>query len=80
LAQHRFAAWSGQRDSIGVTGLAFAIAIVTAVLVWEQTVETFVTHYTETIADQRERLEQFTRMAAHEWRQPVVQQAFSKRP
>jgi signal transduction histidine kinase len=66
-----FAAWSGERDSIGVTGLAFAIAIVTAVLVWEQTVEAFVTHYTETNADQRERLEQFTRMAAHEWRQPL---------
>src|SRR6185295_16311439 len=27
--------------------------------------------YTQTIDDQRERLEQFTRMAAHEWRQPL---------
>lgn len=35
------------------------------------TAEAFVTLYTETIADQRERLEQFTRMAAHEWRQPL---------
>src|SRR5262245_4658926 len=35
------------------------------------TVEAFVTLYTETISEQRERLEQFTRMAAHEWRQPL---------
>jgi signal transduction histidine kinase len=34
-------------------------------------VEAFVTLYTQTIADQNERLEQFTRMAAHEWRQPL---------
>ena len=37
----------------------------------QSTVETFVTLYTQTIADQGERLEQFTRMAAHEWRQPL---------
>ena len=37
----------------------------------QATVETFVTLYTQTIADQNERLEQFTRMAAHEWRQPL---------
>ena len=37
----------------------------------QSTVETFVTLYTETIAKQNERLEQFTRMAAHEWRQPL---------
>ena len=37
----------------------------------QATVEAFVTLYTQTIADQRERLEQFTRMAAHEWRQPL---------
>ena len=37
----------------------------------QATVETFVTLYTQTIDDQRERLEQFTRMAAHEWRQPL---------
>ena len=37
----------------------------------QSTVETFVTLYTETIAEQNERLEQFTRMAAHEWRQPL---------
>ena len=37
----------------------------------QATVETFVALYTETIANQRERLEQFTRMAAHEWRQPL---------
>src|SRR4029077_18457581 len=34
-------------------------------------VESFVALYTQTIADQRERLEEFTRMAAHEWRQPL---------
>jgi signal transduction histidine kinase len=38
----------------------------------QATVETFVTLYTQTIDDQRERLEQFTRMAAHEWRQPLA--------
>jgi signal transduction histidine kinase len=37
----------------------------------QATVESFVTLYTQTIADQNERLEQFTRMAAHEWRQPL---------
>jgi len=37
----------------------------------QSTVETFVTLYTETIAAQTDRLEQFTRMAAHEWRQPL---------
>jgi signal transduction histidine kinase len=35
------------------------------------TVESFVALYTQTIADQNQRLEQFTRMAAHEWRQPL---------
>jgi len=37
----------------------------------QSTVEAFVRLYTETIAEQRQRLEQFTRMAAHEWRQPL---------
>ena len=37
----------------------------------QSTVEAFVTRYTQTIAEQNERLEQFTRMAAHEWRQPL---------
>jgi signal transduction histidine kinase len=37
----------------------------------QSTVETFVALYTRTISEQNERLEQFTRMAAHEWRQPL---------
>ena len=37
----------------------------------QATVEAFVTLYTQTISEQNERLEQFTRMAAHEWRQPL---------
>jgi len=37
----------------------------------QSTVESFVALYTQTITAQRERLEQFTRMAAHEWRQPL---------
>ncbi len=37
----------------------------------QATVETFVALYTQTIADQNRRLEEFTRMAAHEWRQPL---------
>ena len=37
----------------------------------QATVEEFVGLYTQTIADQTERLDQFTRMAAHEWRQPL---------
>jgi signal transduction histidine kinase len=37
----------------------------------QSTVEAFVGLYTQTIADQNERLQQFTRMAAHEWRQPL---------
>jgi signal transduction histidine kinase len=37
----------------------------------QSTVEAFVALYTQTIAEQKERLEQFTRMAAHEWRQPL---------
>ena len=38
----------------------------------QATVEAFVALYTQTIEAQRERLEQFTRMAAHEWRQPLA--------
>src|SRR5688572_31172047 len=37
----------------------------------QSTVEAFVALYTQTIAEQNQRLEQFTRMAAHEWRQPL---------
>jgi signal transduction histidine kinase len=37
----------------------------------QATVEAFVSLYTQTISDQNQRLEQFTRMAAHEWRQPL---------
>ena len=37
----------------------------------QTTVETFVALYTETITDQAQRLEEFTRLAAHEWRQPL---------
>jgi signal transduction histidine kinase len=37
----------------------------------QATVEAFVGLYTQTIADQAERLDQFNRMAAHEWRQPL---------
>jgi signal transduction histidine kinase len=37
----------------------------------QATVEAFVGLYAQTIADQSERLDQLTRMAAHEWRQPL---------
>jgi signal transduction histidine kinase len=37
----------------------------------QATVEVFVGLYTRTIADQAARLDEFTRMAAHEWRQPL---------
>ena len=45
----------------------------------QATVEAFVTLYTQTIAEQKERLEQFTRMAAHEWRQPLGALQFGAR-
>jgi signal transduction histidine kinase len=45
----------------------------------QATVEAFVTLYTRTIAEQNERLEQFTRMAAHEWRQPLGALRFAVR-
>lgn len=53
-----------------------AIAVIVRIqqavcLLLQETVETFVGLYTRTITDQSERLEQFTRMAAHEWRQPL---------
>ena len=38
----------------------------------QETVETFVGLYTRTITEQSERLQQFTRMATHEWRQPLM--------
>jgi signal transduction histidine kinase len=38
----------------------------------QATVEEFVGLYTRTIGDQAERLDQFNRMAAHEWRQPLA--------
>jgi signal transduction histidine kinase len=41
-------------------------------LLLQETVETFVGLYTQTITDQAERLRQFTRMATHEWRQPLA--------
>ncbi len=37
----------------------------------QTTVETFVGLYTRTITEQAERLDEFTRMATHEWRQPL---------
>jgi len=37
----------------------------------QATVEVFVGLYTRTIADQATRLDEFNRMAAHEWRQPL---------
>jgi signal transduction histidine kinase len=37
----------------------------------QTTVEAFVSLYTRTISEQTERLQQFTRMATHEWRQPL---------
>jgi signal transduction histidine kinase len=37
----------------------------------QATVEAFVASYTQTIGEQNERLEAFTRMATHEWRQPL---------
>jgi signal transduction histidine kinase len=40
-------------------------------LLTQETVETFVSLYTRTIEQQTERLEQFARMATHEWRQPL---------
>ena len=49
-----------------VARLNHAVAILS-----QSTVEAFVTLDTQTISDQSERLEQFTRMAAHEWRQPL---------
>lgn len=53
-----------------------AIAVVMRIqqavcLLLQETVETFVRLYTRTITEQAERLERFTRMAAHEWRQPL---------
>jgi signal transduction histidine kinase len=38
----------------------------------QETIETFVGLYTHTITEQAERLRQFTRMATHEWRQPLA--------
>jgi signal transduction histidine kinase len=53
-------------------GIAVVSRVNQAVQVLSQaTVEAFVSLYTQTIAEQRERLEEFTRMAAHEWRQPL---------
>jgi signal transduction histidine kinase len=45
----------------------------------QATVEEFVSLYTQTIAEQKERLEQFTRIAAHEWRQPLSVLQFATR-
>ena len=57
---------------IAAAGIALVHRLNQAVTVLSQfTVESFVTLYTQTIAEQNERLEQFTRMAAHEWRQPL---------
>lgn len=52
-------------------GVVFRLHQAVEVLL-QETVETFVALYTETITDQSERLRQFTRMATHEWRQPLA--------
>ncbi len=53
-------------------GVALVARLNQAVNVLSQaTVEEFVSLYTRTIAEQNQRLEEFTRMAAHEWRQPL---------
>jgi signal transduction histidine kinase len=53
-------------------GVELAARLHQAVDVLSQaTVETFVGLYTQTISDQSDRLDQFTRMAVHEWRQPL---------
>lgn len=44
----------------------------TVAVLLQETVETFVRLYTQTITEQAERLQQFTRMATHEWRQPLA--------
>ena len=54
-------------DTVRVISLLHAAVNVLS----QSTVETFVTLYTQTIEEQGKRLEQFTRMAAHEWRQPL---------
>jgi signal transduction histidine kinase len=41
-------------------------------LLLQETVEAFVGLYTQTITEQADRLHQFTRMATHEWRQPLA--------
>jgi signal transduction histidine kinase len=46
-------------------------------MLMQETVETFVRLYTVTISDQAERLDQFTRMATHEWRQPLSSLQFA---
>ncbi len=54
-------------ESITVASrLAEAVNVLT-----QTTVETFVSLYTRTISEQAERLEEFTRIATHEWRQPL---------
>jgi signal transduction histidine kinase len=63
-------------DAPSAPGAVESIKIVARIhqavsLLLQETVETFVGLYTRTITDQAERLEQFTRMAAHEWRQPL---------
>ena len=59
-------------DASAVEAIAVVSRIHQAVQVFQQaTVEAFVALYTRTIEAQNARLEQFTRMAAHEWRQPL---------
>ncbi len=54
-------------ESVGVASRLHAAVNV----LMQTTVETFVDLYTRTISDQARRLEEFTRMATHEWRQPL---------
>ena len=66
-----------EMDRLGITpppsaGVILVSRLHQAVDVLAQaTVEAFVSLYTRTIAEQSDRLQQFTRMAAHEWRQPL---------
>jgi signal transduction histidine kinase len=64
---HHAASAPGPNDAIVVVSRLYeAVGVL-----MRTTVETFVGLYNQTIADQAERLDQFTRMATHEWRQPL---------
>jgi signal transduction histidine kinase len=70
FVQHEIERLSPQPTPLETSEVVSRLHRAAAVLM-QSTVETFVALYSKTTTEQSERLEEFARMATHEWRQPL---------